>query len=117
MGMFRDGSHEIDIIKEMAEGLGSSGLRLEELVEKACAARRRVLDLLEHRRLSADANGETDIDSINESIREYNVLVDQAEDALRWLLIQREACGFRTHKNVNLFYPIPSKIKLVKHGQ
>ena len=36
MGMFRDGSHEIDIIKEMAEGLGSSGLRLEELVEKAC---------------------------------------------------------------------------------
>jgi hypothetical protein len=35
MGMFRDsGSQEIDIVKEMVEGLGSQGLKLEDLLEK-----------------------------------------------------------------------------------
>jgi len=116
MGMFRDGSHEVDIIKEMAEGLGSAGLRLEDLLEKADITRRRVLDLLKNLGSTAPENGGADVNSVNESIREYNVLVDQAEDALRWLLIQREACGFRTHKNVNVFYPIPPRIKPVKHG-
>ena len=41
MGMFRDsGSEEIDIVKEMAEGLGSQGFRLEEILEKASVAPR-----------------------------------------------------------------------------
>lgn len=43
MGMFRDSaSSEIDIIKEMAEGLGSTGLRLEDLIEKSMAANRKL---------------------------------------------------------------------------
>jgi hypothetical protein len=116
MGMFNDGSHEIDIIKEMAEGLGSQGLKLEDILEKADSARRRVTDLLDSEGSVPAANGGADVSSINEAIREYNSLIDQADDALRWLLIQREACGFRTHKNVNVFYPIPSKMKPVKHG-
>jgi hypothetical protein len=115
MGMFRDpGSQEIDIVKEMAEGLGSQGLKLEDLLERITAARERVQNMLRCRQ-SPEAACETyDISDINNSIREYNSLVDRAEDALRWLLIQREACGFRTHRNVNLHYPIPSKMKLLK---
>ena len=47
MGMFRDsGSQEIDIVKEMAEGLGSQGLRLEDLLEKTSAARERVQEMV-----------------------------------------------------------------------
>ena len=43
MGMFRDStSPEIDIIKEMAEGLESTGLRLEDLIEKSMAGDRKL---------------------------------------------------------------------------
>ena len=97
MGIFRESaSSEIDIIKEMAEGLGSSGLKLEDLLEKSATAQQEVLEAIEQYR-----NGELDADRpeislVNDLIRVYNSLVEQAEDALRWLLIQREACGFRT---------------------
>ncbi len=115
MGMFRDsGSQEIDIIKEMAEGLGSQGLKLEDLLEKAGEARERVHELVRCHGDSAAGCREFDTSIINGAIREYNGLVDKAEDALRWLLIQREACGFRTHRNVNTYYPIPVKMKLLK---
>ena len=110
MGMFREsGSTEIDIIKEMAEGLGSTGLRLEDIIEKANATRETVMGLVQRCHEGAQDMGE-----VNESIVQYNKMVDQAEDVLRWLLIQREACGFRTHRDVRLHYPIPSKIKLMK---
>lgn len=114
MGMFRDSSvDEIDIVKEMAEGLGSTGLRLEDILEKADQARQKARDLVER---TNGADGRCDaqvLDVINKSIREYNALVDRAHDTRRWLLIQREACGFRTHRNVDLFYPIPPKMKLL----
>jgi len=115
MGMFRDaGSQEIDIVKEMAEGLGSQGLKLEDLLEKTRTARERVRKVVRCHRNPEAGCEPSNISEINESIREYNSLVDQAEDALRWLLIQREACGFRTHRNVNIHYPIPSKMKPFK---
>jgi len=115
MGMFRDSSSpEIDIIKEMAEGLGSTGLRLEDLIEKSMAARQEALEAIEqYRKHERDAD-RTEISLANDLIRQYNGLVEQAEYALRWLLIQREACGFRTHRNVDRFYPIPAKMKLIK---
>jgi hypothetical protein len=110
MGMFRDaGSTEIDIIKEMAEGLGSTGLKLEDILEKANATRDTVI-----RSIQLCHEGAQDMGEVNDSIRQYNTMVDQAEDTLRWLLIQREACGFRTHRDVHVHYPIPSKIKLLK---
>lgn len=115
MGLFRDsGSQEIDIVKEMAEGLGSQGLRLEDLLEKISVARERAQKLVQCRQRAQAGRETSDISDINDSIREYNSLVDQAEGALRWLLIQREACGFRTHRDVNVHYPIPSKMKPIK---
>lgn len=111
MGLFREpGSQEIDIVKEMAEALGGQGLRLEEFLEKADAALAKVNQLVNDYRSPAELR-KPDVATINEHIREFNALVDKSEDALRWLLIQREACGFRTHRNVNAFYPIPRKMK------
>ncbi len=111
MGLFREpGSQEIDIVKEMAEALGGQGLKLEELMEKADAALAKVNQLVNDYRSSAERR-KPDVATINQHIREFNALVDKSEDALRWLLIQREACGFRTHRNVNVFYPIPRKMK------
>lgn len=115
MGMFREtDDQQFDVIKEMAEGLGSQGLRLDDLLEKAESARVVAMGLIASYGDSG-LNGERpDISEVNDSIRHFNSLVDKAEDALRWLLIQREACGFRTHKNVDRFYPIPEKIRPIK---
>ena len=116
MGICRDISEcQVDFVKEMAEGLGCTGLLLDSLLAKIRSAEADTAKMIdEYRSLSAKES----IDfahQINENIREYNSLIDKAEDALRWLLIQREACGFRTHKNVDIFYPIPPKMKLVGH--
>ncbi len=115
MGLFRDtGSCEVDIIKEMAEGLGSSGLRLEDLLEKAEVMRQEALDHVTRYYGGGSKQDRPDLSVVNDLILRYNETVEKAEDALRWLLIQREACGFRTHRNVDLYYPIPSKIKFLK---
>ncbi len=114
MGISRDSSVEIDIVKEMAEGLGSSGLRLEDLIDKSMAARQDALEAIaEYDKHKTDVDP-PQISLVNDLIRRYNDLVEKAQDALRWLLILREACGFRTHRNVNQHYPIPSKMKLIK---
>ena len=115
MGISGDSaSCEIDIVKEMAEGLGSSGLKLEDLLEKSATARREALEAIEQYRNNESDADRPEISLVNDLIRVYNGLVEQAEDALRWLLIQREACGFRTHRNVERYYPIPPKMKLIK---
>jgi len=115
MGMFRDsGDQEIDIVKEMAESLGSSGVRVEELLEKTAQAREKAVRMLAcYQGVRTDCE-KPGIGVVNDCIREYNALVDKAEDALRWLLIQREACGFRKHRDVHIHYPIPSRIRLLK---
>ncbi len=115
MGMFRDSDClEADVIKEMAEGLGSTGIRLEQILEALDAAREEVERLQAHYSSNAYGTEKPPISVINESIKEHNLLVDKAEDTLRWLLIQREACGFRTHRNVDTHYPIPGRIKFLK---
>ncbi len=112
MGMFRDTSNqEIDIVKEMAECLGSTGLKLEEILEKARQARDRAEHLVRNYRDAVECIERPEMAIVNASIREYNAWIDKAEDALRWLLIQREACGFRTHRNVSDYYPIPPRIR------
>jgi phosphoglycolate phosphatase-like HAD superfamily hydrolase len=114
MGMFRDSSNqEIDIVKEMAEGLGNTGVKLEEIIEKAEQAQDRAHELLRTYRDATVPLERPSKKDVNASIREYNAWVDKAEDALRWLLIQREACGFRTHRNVDVFYPIPARMRLL----
>lgn len=114
MGMFRDeGAQEIDIVKEMAEGLGSAGLKVEELLEQAITARAEAMSLLSKYYSDEPDSRKPDKVMVNDSVSKYNALVDKTEDALRWLLIQREACGFRTHRNVNIHYPVPQRIKLI----
>lgn len=116
MGICRDTSGmEIDMVKEMAEGLGNTGAALEELIEKAEQARMEVTRLRDIYGHGTSGVFKSDhIEKINDSIRKYNSLVMRAQSVLDWLLIQREACGFRTHRNVSSFYPIPQKMGLLK---
>lgn len=115
MGMFRDTEClEADIIKEMAEGLGSTGIRLEQVLEEVEAVRTEIDDLCAHYSSDKYDSDRPSLSEINDSIREYNRLIAKAEDTLRWLLIQREACGFRTHRDVDSHYPIPARMKILK---
>lgn len=116
MGMCRDtGGMEIDMVKEMAEGLGNSGAALEQLIEKAAQARKEIVRIMDSCKNESSSVFRADhIEMINDSIKKYNSLVARAQNALDWLLIQREACGFRTHKNVSSYYPIPPKIRLIQ---
>lgn len=114
MGMFRDAEcQEIDLVKEMAEALGSTGLRLDEALEKIEAVRLELDELVARRHGTGSMTALPGSAEINDRIRLFNSLVDKAEDIRRWLLIQREAIGFRTHREVDRHYPIPSKIKLL----
>jgi hypothetical protein len=112
MGMFRE-SDDFDgeLVKEMAEGLGSQGLKLESTLEKIEYMKDIISRISGGRELPPKHKGPGTLPA---AVREHNKLVDQARDTLRWLLIQREACGFRVHKNVEKFYPIPEKIALPK---
>jgi hypothetical protein len=115
MGMFRDsGDQEIDIVKEMAESLGSSGVRLDEILEKTTQARETAVQMLACYHGTPANCDKPDLAVVNDTIREYNALVEKAEDALKWLLIQREACGFRRHRDVHVHYPIPPKMRPLK---
>ena len=115
MGMFRDsGDLQADLIKEMAEGLGSQGIRVEEMLIRMEELRGRlgaVMDVDVH---GPNGSGNSQPALVEDTIREYNLLVARAEHALGWLLIQREACGFRTHRDVSSHYPIPDRIKFPK---
>ena len=116
MGVCRDTDGiQVDMVKEMAEGLGNSGAALEQLIAKASEARKEVLALIDGLNSGSQRNHDIDhLEMVNDSVTKYNCMVDRAQNALDWLLIQREACGFRTHRHVNRFYPIPPKIRLLK---
>ncbi len=76
MGVCRDISEcEIEFVKEMAEGLGSSGLILDGILAKAMEAGSRATELLnKYQDSESDASAEF-IEELNQRIAEYNALV------------------------------------------
>jgi hypothetical protein len=113
MGIARDpGSLQADLVKEMAEALGGAGLKLEAILERIHEVRRLVETLRSS--VESDGNGRVPglLERLIEVTREHNVLVAQAEETRRKLLIQREACGFRIHRDVDRHYPIPRRVRI-----
>jgi hypothetical protein len=91
---------ELDIMKEKAETLGRTGAKLDESL-------RRLRGLHEHIRiLEKEGKGASEV---NDLIREFNEVRAKAFQYLHYLIIQREAMGFRRHANVQRIYKIPPK--------
>lgn len=91
---------ELDIMKEKAETLGRTGAKLEESLQRLRA-------LQEHIRiLEKQGKGAPEV---NELVREFNEVREKAFQYLHYLIIQREAMGFRRHANVQRMYKIPAK--------
>jgi hypothetical protein len=91
---------ELDIMKEKAEVLGQTGGRLEESL-------RRLRTLQEHIRI-LEAQGK-DAPEVNALIGEFNEVREKAFQYLHYLIIQREAMGFRRHTSVQRMYKTPDK--------
>lgn len=90
---------EIEIIKEQAAALWRSGMKVEE-----CLLELQDLDR-EIDRLAAEGRK----DEANRLIERFNALCDQARLYLYYLVIHREAVGFRRHPDMAKIYPIPPK--------
>ncbi len=82
---------ELDIMKEKAETLGRTGAKLEQGLQRLMTLEVRI-SILKKRGNSA---GEVD-----DLIKEFNGVRAEAAQYLHYLIIQREAMGFRRHANV-----------------
>jgi hypothetical protein len=87
-------------MREKAESLGRTGGKVDESL-------RRLRVLQEHRRIfKKHGKGAPEV---NDLIREFNEKREKAFQYLHYLIIQREAMGFRRHASVQRMYKIPAK--------
>jgi hypothetical protein len=91
---------ELAIMQEQAEALGRTGGKLDESLQR--------LKILEERMRILEREGEG-AREVNALIREFNQVRERACQYLHYLIIQREAIGFRRHANVKMMYQIPFK--------
>ena len=91
---------ELDIMKEKAEALGRVGGRLDESLRKITILEQRITMLEREGKGARELNG---------LIREFNEVRQRAREYLHYLIIQREAIGFRRHANVRGMYQLPPK--------
>jgi hypothetical protein len=89
---------ELDIMEEKAEALGRVGGRLDESLRR--------IKILEQRIKMLERKGKGTRE-VNALIREFNQMRQRAVQYLHYLIIQREAIGFRRHANVTRMYQIP----------
>jgi flagellar motility protein MotE (MotC chaperone) len=95
---------ELDIMKEKAETLGRTGAKLEQSL-------RRLRTLQEHIRILEKEGKDTP--EVNALITEFNEVRGKALQHLHYLIVQREAMGFRRQANVQKMYKIPAKKRLM----
>lgn len=101
---------DAEILQEMAEALGNSGERVEKALAKLQESLSRIREL--ESRLAFEPHGVIPIRaSLEEEVRLYNSLRQQALEQFRWLIIHREALGIRNHAQVAEQYPIPPPMK------
>jgi hypothetical protein len=117
--IFKDSTEKTDleILQERAEVLGRAGEKLsaalrslsliEEIIEN------RLRSYLECRERGNPAPKGA-LREINREIRRYNESREYAKLRLYYLIVTREAMGFRRNKTVEEQYPIPPKKKLLK---
>ena len=92
---------ELDIMKEKAEALGRVGGRLDESLRR--------IKILEQRIQMLEREGQRGRVAVNTLIGEFNQVRQRALRYLHYLIIQREAMGFRRHTHVTAMYQIPPR--------
>lgn len=99
---------QAEIEKEKAEALGRVGGRLEAAILALRLLRDEVESLQSGRATPADslAPGE----AVARRRAEYAALREQARQYRHFLIVQREAIGFRKHSDVDRLFPVPGPL-------
>lgn len=88
---------EAEFQKEKAAGLRRSGEKLEQLLAELARTER---ELRTHAGLERARY-----------VTRYRELRKEAEHQKWSLMVQREACGLRNHRDLDLVYPLPPPLK------
>jgi transcriptional regulator of met regulon len=121
---------DLEILQERAEVLGRAGEHLSAALRHLDSVERVIESKLhaasgrppkEHEAPFSSKKGNAErpsakevLHEINNEIRRYNEAREFAKLRLYYLIVTREAVGFRRHKSVEEQYPIPPKKKLMK---
>jgi hypothetical protein len=97
-----------ELLKERAEVLGRAGEALAAALSDVEKIGRSISTSIREAGERPDSNLLT---GINEEIRHYNRAREYAQLRLYYLIVTREAMGFRRHKTVEEVYKIPPKKK------
>lgn len=88
---------EVDFQREKATGLRRSGDKLEQMLKELSEVERGLRALTGPRRAAF--------------VSRYMELRKEAEHQKWVLMVQREACGLRNHRDLDLVYPLPPPLK------
>ncbi len=97
-----------EIIKERAEILGRAGEALSKALGDVEAIG---LSIARNVREAGEHPAPETLTEINSEIRRYNQAREYAQLRYYYLIVTREAMGFRRHKSVEEVYRIPPKKK------
>jgi hypothetical protein len=117
--IFKDSAEKTDleILQERAEVLGRAGEKLSAALKNLHLIEEIIEGLLrscrEGREKGNPFPGGT-LREINREIRRYNEAREYAKLRLYYLIVTREAMGFRRNKTVEEQYPIPPRKKLLR---
>ncbi len=109
---------ELEIIQERAEVLGQAGeklsIALQQLraIESTIDFKMEILSSAEKQMPAVDL-----IKEINRDIKRFNEAREHAELRFYYLIVTREAVGFRRHKSVEEVFPIPPRKKPLKRNE
>jgi histidinol phosphatase-like PHP family hydrolase len=95
-----------EIFKERAEALGRAGESLSAALRELREIKEKIDSKLEFIRSNNDAV-EVTVREINREIDRYNRIREYAKLRYYYLIVIREAVGFRRHKYVEEIYRIP----------
>lgn len=106
---------EQEIRKEKAEALGRAGERVKKALTAAYELRQVILALGQQLVGGVEASDWWEAASVRREfdrrIAEYNRLCERAQTYYHYLLVQREALGFRRHPDFERHYVIPERLE------
>lgn len=97
-----------ELLKERAEVLGRAGEALATALSDLDKIGRSISESI---RKAGEYPGSETLTEINAEIRQYNRAREYAQLRYYYLIVTREAMGFRRHKAVEEVYKIPPKKK------
>jgi len=117
--IFKDSAEKTDleILQERAEVLGRAGQKLSAALKSMDLIEEVIEDLFRSHvegRKRGNPPPKGALREINREIRRYNEAREYAKLRLYYLIVTREAMGFRRNKTVEEQYPIPPRKKLLK---